>query len=514
MDILKLTKPDMDFNLVKGLNPLAKETARIHNEAFKILETGNVQNYEEGEAEYYLNQIQSLAEYIPASEQFMKNVKRRFKDKQINFTIQNYLTWHHIDAILITYFKTGDRFEKFKECAVTELDNIFVDSLEKLIQNNDLSTDQLRYAYFVHTLPRMLRYFYYYTKNQEQIDKDFETLTKSERGAQQLDITTLYAMQSITYETDIFLHMHVQRILEKRKSQYGALPHKINQHRYGNILYKGITGQYKDLEKGEVIIKEIKSLSDEKEYFKDRQNAYKLLTIVENSKIKGAYINNCMVGVVGYTEKAITNIHVDGDYRLKGISKKLLLAILDEQPAIGITPIGDSFEYVKKISKYVSKNNQGLITKETLLKKPSKKEIPTNFKIEDSTESCINLASEQFKKYLTDNYDLTKLSVKVATINSIKIGYIAFDKKDKKIVLLEVSKDYNGLGIGDKLVKSVVDYNIWKADIASTGLLFWYGKGVTDDTGTVYISSSQKRLNKFAKDNNIKHDCIPKMYIL
>lgn len=513
MNILKTEKPDVDFNLVKTLNPLAEDTARLHKKAFHILETGNVQGYEEDEAEYYLNQVQSLAEYIPASEQFMKNVKRRFKG-EINFTIQNYLTWHHIDAILITYFKTGDRFEKFRECAVTELDNIFVDSLEKLIQNNDLSIDQLRYAYFVHALPRMLKYFYYYNKSQEEIEKDFEILTKSQRGAQELDITSLYAMQSITYETDMFLHMHVQRILANRKSQYGALPHKINQQRYGNILYKGITGQYKDLEKGEVIIKEINSLSDEKDYFKDRQNAYRLLTLIKDSKIKGAYINNYMVGVVGYTEQAITNIHVDGDYRLKGISKKLLLAILDEKPGIGITPVGDSLEYVKRISKYISSKNQGLITKETLLKEYSKKETPRDLKIEDSTESCINLVSEQFKKYLTKNYNITDLSVKVATIDSTIVGYIAFNKKDKKIALLEVCKNYSGLGIGDKLLKSVVDYNIWRADVAATGLLFWYGKGINDNTGTVYLCSSQKRLNKFAKDNNIKNECIPRMYII
>lgn len=69
------------------------------------------------------------------------------------------------------------------------------------------------------------------------------------------------------------------------------------------------------------------------------------------------------------------------------------------------------------------------------------------------------------------------------------------------------------MGVGSKLLESVIDYNIWKADIAQSGVLFWFGKGISHE-GSVYLCTSKKRLNKFAKSENIKNEVIPRMYLL
>lgn len=504
---------DVDFDKVGKLNQFAREMTKFFDKAFDMINTGDVKKYDREEAEFYLDQLLTVTECVPASEEFMKNVKKVFKDKQANFTIQNFLTWHHIDATLIGYFRNPERFEKFKSCAVTEIDAIFVDAMEKLIEETDLSVDQLRYAYFIYTIPKLLKYYYFFNKTEEEIEEDYETIRATRSGMSKLDLNSLYALQLITYNVNPMLHIVLQDRIAKRKSIYDALPTKINKGRYGNILYKGLTGQYKDLEKGDVEVRDIKSLGDIADYFEDRINAYRIIESVEGAKLKGAYINNVLVGVIAYTDRGIVNIHIDGDYRRKGISKKLLESVLKEYSVLGITPIGDSLEYVKRISKYDASRNQGVVTVDTLKGDYVKRELPNDFRIEDYEGDVTNLISDKFKNYFYEQYDVSEIQTKVAVSDNKIIGYISYDRKNKKIALIEVNEECSGMGVGSKLLESVINYNIWKADIAQSGVLFWFGKGISHE-GSVYLCTSKKRLNKFAKSENIKNEVIPRMYLL
>lgn len=498
---------------VSSLNQFAREISKTHKKALDMLKAGNINKYNKEEAEYALDQLQTLAEHVPASEQFMKNVRKVFTDPQMNFTIQNFLTWHHIDSLLITYFRNPDRFEKFKSCAVTELDDIFVDSLERLIVNTDLSVDQLRYAYFVHTMPKLLKYMYFYNKTDDEIENDYNIIHSSRNGMEKLDIESLYALQLVTYNVNPMLHLVLQDRLMAKKSKFGASPTKMNKNLYGNIMYKGLTGQYKDLEKGEIIVKNIKSLDDEIDYFKKRKNCYELMSCIEDAKYKGAYINNVLIGVVGYTDGSVVNIHVDGDYRMKGVSRKLLESILNECSVLGVTPVGDSLDYIKRISKYDKSKNKGIVTLETLKGDFVKRDLPASFRIEDYNEGCESLVSSNFEKYFNDNYNKNEIETKVAIVEEKIVGYIAFDRKNHKIALIEVESAYSGMGIASKLLASVVDYNVWQADLGKTGVLFWFGRGINHN-GKVYVCSSRKRLNKYAKENGIKNETVPRMYIL
>lgn len=502
----------VELEKVKDLNLFASALYESHKIGLDILKEGSIENYSKEEAEFGLKQLQASMEYIPASEKFMQNVKRTFKDPQANFTIQNYLTWHHIDSILITYFKNKERLEKLRKCAVTEIDNIFVDSLEKLVSNTDLTTDQLRYAYFVWTVPRLLRYLYFYNISEEKLRKDCEIISSGMYAMENMPIESLYALQLVTYNEDPMMHFMVQQVLGKRKSKYGAMPNKINEERYGNILYKGLTGQYKDLEKGDIKVRDIKSLDDEKEYFKDRRNAYNLLSF-EGVKIKGGYINDKMVGVIGYSNGKILNIHVDGDYRFKGVSKKLIEAALEEEEILLIAPIGDALDYVKRMSKYDKNKNMGLITKETVKGKFKKKELPLGLKVTDYDGPVTDLVSDRFKDYFNKTYSVENVRTKVAVLKDEIVGYIAYDKKNKIIAVIEVDRKVSGMGIASKLLESVIDYNIWTADVGQSGVLFWFGRGIMKD-GSVFVSTSKQRLRQYAKSNNIDIDFVPRMHML
>lgn len=508
----EIVKTDVNFDEVSKLNQFAREMSKSYRKAIDILENGNLSKYKEEDAKEYLEELQLVTEFIPASDKFMSNVKKRFKDLQANFTIQNFLTWHHIDSILITYFKNNERLEKIKSCAVTEVDHIFVDALEKLVTNTDLTVEQMRYAYFTHTIPKLLKHLYFYNKIEDEIIADYNIIHGSKNGMNKLSTETLFALLPITQNANPMLHFVLTHTVALRKTQYGALEMSPNE-RYGNILYNGLTGQYKDIEKGEVVIRAIENIDNEKEYFKDRTNAYQLLTCGEGIKYKGAYINDVLVGVIGYTPLNITNIHIDGNYRFKGISKKLINAALEECLILGIAPIGDSLDYVKKIGKYDKKRNQALITKETLNNNFEKRPLPSNFKIEEYKDSCKPLISDKFKKYFDENYKIKEIQTKIATVDDKLVGYIAYNKKEKKIALIEVNEEFQGMGIASKLLESVVDYNVWEAHIAVSGALFWFGRGLTKE-GSVYICSSHKRLKQFAKQHNISDEPFPIMHII
>lgn len=489
-----------------------------HKKALEILSNkkNTLQKINDEELNYILKQFQSTAEFIPASQDFMKNVKKTFKEKQVNFTIQNYLTWHFIDSVLLSYFTNNEeRFNKFKECAVTELDMIFVDALDKMLKCvSDYSMDEIRYMYFVDTVPKLLPYYHYYVTKKEDNEKMLDKIVKSRNGANNVPIEALYAYQ-LVFQRNFLMRMHIQNVIASRKSQYGASPYKLNEEYYGNIVYKGYKGLYKPLEKGDIVIKKIKNIKDIDYYFKNRHNAFSILS--SSDDLRGAYINNTLVGVMGILNGNVNNIHVDGDYRLKGVAKSLIKDFLKDISHLCIIPIGDSLSFVKKISKYVKKNNMGIITLETLTKEElNKDDIKHNTTIINSNESPLSIVGEQFKDYI-NKYQLehpdSNLNVKVAVLNNIVIGHIIFDKKERKIVVLEVDSKYKNSGIGNKLLNSVVDYNIWNAEIGKTGILFWFGKGLINGY-TVYLCNSEKRLNKFSKENKIKQQIIPTMHIL
>ena len=97
---------------------------------------------------------------------------------------------------------------------------------------------------------------------------------------------------------------------------------------------------------------------------------------------------------------------------------------------------------------------------------------------------------------------MDSLSVKEAKIEDERIGYIIFDKNEKKIAVIEVYDKYSNMGIGKMILNSVLDYNVWSADIAKTGVLFWAGKGVISGS-IVYLSKSDSKLEQFTKKNKI-----------
>lgn len=507
MDIVKIEQ----LNIIPQ-DDIGRHLYQEHKKALEILsgEKNALKDLSEDDLEYLLRQFQVTADFIPASEGFMKNVKRRFPDKQANFTIQNFLTWHFIDAVLLTYFKDIERFNKFKECAVTDIDMIFVNALEKMLSCiSEYSMDEIRYMYFIDTVPKLLPYYHFYKTKKEDTEKILDKITGSRNGANEVPIEALYASQ-LVFHYNVLMKMHIQNVLQKRKSKYGASPYKMNEDYYGNIVYNGFRGLYKPLEKGSIEVKKIDDIDDISYYFENRRNAYNTLSI--SDELRGAYINNKLVGVIGIKEVGITNIHVDGDYRLKGVATALIESVLNDMPFIGIVPFGDALGFVKRVSKYSKKLNKGIITLETLNGKLFKKRDISNLKIVDGSELPMEIVSDQFKRYLDENYRDKTLSVKNAIIDNLVVGYIIYDKKERNIAVLEVDADYRQCGIGTKLLESVVDYNIWCTDIAKTGILFWFGKGVVDGY-KVYLCNSEKRLKKFAKEKGIDTKAIPKMHL-
>ena len=232
--------------------------------------------------------------------------------------------------------------------------------------------------------------------------------------------------------------------------------------------------------------------------------------------MSGAYIEDTLVGVMGIINGNVNNIHVDGDYRLRGVAKALIKDFLKDMSHLCIIPVGDSLNFVKKVSKYVKKHNMGVITLETLEKNDfNNSNTKDSTTITNSDENPLDICGKQFKDYVKkyqSEHTENPLSVKVAVLKGNVIGHIIFDKKEKKILVLEVDSEYKNCGIGNKLLNSVVDYNVWSTEIGETGVLFWFGKG-TINGYTVYLSSSEKRLNKFCKENKIKQQIAPTMHI-
>ena len=252
-----------------------------HKLALEIL-SGNekvAQKIDDEELEFVFKQFQSTAEFIPASQQFMKNVKKTFKDKQINFTIQNYLTWHFIDAVLLSYFNSDEeRFKKFKECAVTELDMIFVEALSKMLKcTSDYTIDEIRYMYFVDTVPKLLPYYHYYVTTKEENERMLDKIVESRNGANNTPIEALYAYQ-LVFQNNFLMRMHIQNVIASKKAQYGASAYKLNEEQCGNILYRGYKGLFKSLKKGDIVVEKIHDINDVKDYFTNRHNAYSLLS--------------------------------------------------------------------------------------------------------------------------------------------------------------------------------------------------------------------------------------------
>lgn len=447
---------------------------------------------------FTLKQYQTALEFIPASNEFMRNVKRTFNDKQINFTIQNYITWHYIDSILLTFFRNTDRLNKFKACAVTEIDNIFIEGLEFMLSLKDKTMDEIRFNYLKFMGVKFLPHLYFYNKTDDEVANDLNKLY--ERGPNAQDIVTEYSLLLLLMQAPEY-HFMLKLCLEQRKCKFGASPVKLNEQYFGNILYKGLTGQFKPLEKGEIIVKNISKIKDIEHYFANRQNAYKMLS-KEGVIVNAAYINDTVVGVVGYENNTIINVHVDGDYRNKGVAKKLISSVLEKTDIVIVTPIGDSLDFIKRVSKYNNKKNIGVITKETLQGKCEKKDYPKGITIKDFNGNPLDIVSDTFKEYLVKNYDVDSLSVKEATIENNRIGYIIYDKANKKVAVIEMYDEYSNMGIGNMLLKSIIDYNVWSADIAKTGLAFWINKGIISGA-TVYFSKSDSKLHSFAKKNKI-----------
>lgn len=482
----------------KKSSSIGAEMLICHNRAMELIEKENP-NLTKDDF-FALNQYQSALEFIPASESFMKKVKKMFTDKQINYTIQNYLTWHYIDAILLSFFRVGDRLDRFKKCAVTEIDNIFVEGIEFMLSLKDMTMDEIRFAYFKCIGHKYLPHFYFYNKSDKEIEDEFSVLLNKAPNSQSIE--TEYALQILFFNLPEYRFM-LQESLSARKSRFGASPVKMNEKFFGNILFKGLTGQFKPLEKGDVQVKEISNLNDIKEYFVDRRNSYSLLS-EKGVKVYAAHINNTVVGVIGYREnnRMVVNIHVDADYRNKGISKMLLAEVIKNTYILNVVPIGDSLDYVKRISKYDRRKNIGVITLETLSSKIEKRNYPKGISIKDSDISPLDVVSDNFKAYLNKNYDIDSLSVKEAKINDERLGYAIFDKEKKKIAVIEVSKNYSNMGIGKMILNSVLDYNIWSADIGKAGILFWVGKGEIDGS-IIYLSKSDSKLAQFVKKNKI-----------
>lgn len=482
----------------REISSIGREIFRDHTKAINLIEKGKP-NLNQDDI-FALKQFQTSLEFIPASDAFMKKVKKVFNDKQINFTIQNYLTWHYIDSILLTFFKTGDRFEKLKACAVTDVDDIFIQGLEFMLSLKDMTMDEIRFEYFKFIGPKYLPYLYFYNKTDDEIAEDLKILY--EKAPNTLDVTTEYALQLLLTQAPQY-HFMLQTSLAARKSKFGALPTKLNEQYFGNILYKGLTGQFKPMEKGEIIVKHIARIDDIKSYFNNRRNAYQMLS-ERNIKINAAYINGVVVGVIGFREQngTVVNIHVDGDYRYKGIAKKLLAETVKQTHILTVIPVGDSLDFVKRISKYDKRRNIGIVTLDTLEGSFEKKDYPKGITIRDSEIKPIDIVSNTFKSYLEKNYNLDSLSVKEAKIEDERIGYIIFDKNEKKIAVIEVYDKYSNMGIGKMILNSVLDYNVWSADIAKTGVLFWAGKGVISGS-IVYLSKSDSKLKQFTKKNKI-----------
>lgn len=504
-------KQDMTMPTIEELNlkisdDIGGHLFNEHKIALDLL-SGRKGRMNESEIKYYLYNLQDISNFIPASQEFMSNVKRVFKEQQANFTIQNYLTWHYIDSILLTYFNDTERFNKFKECASTDLDMIFVNALEKMLQCvSEYSVDEIRYMYFVDTIPKLLPFFHFYKTSKLDTEKYLDTIVETRTGANKVPIEALQASLFV-FRRNVLMRMHVENVLRKRKSAFGASSNELNNP---DILYRGYNGLIKPLEQGPISIKNIRNISDISSYFENRRNAYNLL--YPSDTIKAAYINNTIVGVMGTRNNIITTIHVDGDYRYKGIAKALLNSFLDNKEFLTALPVGDSMSFIKKVGKYSKKLNKAVITKETLNEHITKTMDISTLHIIDSDEPALNVAGEQFKKYIIDNFNTSELSVKQAFLGDTNVGYIIYDKNNRIIVAMEVKPEFRGQGIGTKLLDKIVDYNIWTTDIAGSGVVFWLGKGVTSGY-KVYLCSSDKRLKKFAKENHIDTKAVPKMHL-
>ncbi|MFI3211342.1 MAG: GNAT family N-acetyltransferase [Peptostreptococcaceae bacterium] len=508
MDKILTIRDEIDFSSISNMNQFAKRYEEIHSTALKIL---NGVSYDDINEKAYLFELELFLESIPASSKFRSNVNKRFLEGQINFTIQNFLTWHYVDSILLSYFNQNVRFDKLKECAVTEVDFLIVESLGYLLERTDLSIDERRYCHLRYIAPKLVSSHYLYSKTDEEISNDYNKVNASKNASNSVSVDALSVFTLIAGEINPLLEIHLMKEGFKKNTKFGAC--NTSPNRNEDILYNGLKGLYMPLEKGEVVISDIDNLDSCGQYFINRRNAY-LLMNVEGAKFKAAYLNKRLIGVVAFKENSIINIHVDGDYRLRGVAKALISDILKESYSIAIIPIGDSLDFVRRVGKYNKSKNMAIVTKDSLESNPIKKSTPKNLEIVNYLSNDYEeLVSDTFKDYFNKNCKNEPIKIKVAVVGDEIVGYIMFDDINKKIILLEIANQFRNMSIGKKLIEEVIDDNIWSSDIAKTGALFWFGKGV-NHKGTAYMSKKDTKLKKFMRKNNMVDEVVPIMYVL
>ena len=82
-------------------------------------------------------------------------------------------------------------------------------------------------------------------------------------GANKVPIEALQASLFV-FRRNVLMRMHVENVLRKRKSAFGASSNELNNP---DILYRGYNGLIKPLEQGPISIKNIRNISDISSYF-------------------------------------------------------------------------------------------------------------------------------------------------------------------------------------------------------------------------------------------------------